>query len=118
MGTEPLPLEASTVLRNDFSGPVVSILDGNTLEILHNNKAGRIRLYGIDCPEKAQTFGQKVKHTPQSWSLGKKSRSRPTARTTASTPWPMCCYQMGRTSIMNWSRRLVLVVQNVCAERR
>ena len=34
----------------DFTGPVVSILDGDTLEVLHNNHAERIRLNGIDCP--------------------------------------------------------------------
>jgi micrococcal nuclease len=34
----------------DFSGPVVSVLDGDTLEVLHNNQSERIRLSGIDCP--------------------------------------------------------------------
>ena len=38
----------------DFSGPVVSVLDGDTLEVLHNNHAERIRRSGIDCPEKGQ----------------------------------------------------------------
>jgi endonuclease YncB( thermonuclease family) len=38
----------------DFTGPVVSVLDGDTLEVLHNNHAERIRLSGIDCPEKGQ----------------------------------------------------------------
>ena len=28
----------------DFSAPVVSVLDGDTLEVLHNNRAERIRL--------------------------------------------------------------------------
>ena len=34
----------SAVLALDFSGPVVSVLDGDTLEVLHNNHAERIRL--------------------------------------------------------------------------
>ena len=34
----------SAVLALDFSGPVVSVLDGETLEVLHNNHAERIRL--------------------------------------------------------------------------
>ena len=38
----------------DFSGPVVSILDGDTIEVLHSNRPERIRLSGIDCPEKGQ----------------------------------------------------------------
>ena len=36
----------------DFSGHVVSILDGDTLEVLHNQHPERIRLSGIDSPEK------------------------------------------------------------------
>jgi endonuclease YncB( thermonuclease family) len=36
----------------DFSGPVVSVLDGDTIEVLHNRHPDRIRLSGIDCPEK------------------------------------------------------------------
>jgi len=38
----------------DFSGPVVSALDGDTIEVLHNQDPERIRLSGIDCPEKGQ----------------------------------------------------------------
>ena len=41
-----------------FSGPVISVLDGDTLEVLHSNHAERIRLNGIDCPEKGQAFGK------------------------------------------------------------
>ena len=40
-----------------FSGPVVSVLDGDTIEVLHNHHPERIRLSGIDCPEKGQAFG-------------------------------------------------------------
>jgi endonuclease YncB( thermonuclease family) len=36
----------------DFTGPVVSVLDGDTIEVLHNHHTERIRLNGIDCPEK------------------------------------------------------------------
>jgi len=35
-----------------FIGPVVSVLDGDTIEVLHNTHPERIRLSGIDCPEK------------------------------------------------------------------
>jgi endonuclease YncB( thermonuclease family) len=38
-------------LAGDFSSPVVSILDGDTIEVLHNQHPERIRLHGIDCPE-------------------------------------------------------------------
>ena len=46
----------------DFSGSVVSVLDGDTIEVLHHQQAERIRLNGIDCPEKSQAYGQKAKH--------------------------------------------------------
>lgn len=55
----------------DFSGPVVSVLDGDTLEVLHNQRPERIRLSGIDCPEKRQAFGQKAKHAASDLAFGK-----------------------------------------------
>jgi micrococcal nuclease len=45
----------------DFTGPVVSVLDGDTIEVLHNTYPERIRLSGIDCPEKGQAFGTRAK---------------------------------------------------------
>lgn len=45
----------------DFSGYVVSVLDNDTIEVLHNTNPERIRLSGIDCPEKGQAFGNKAK---------------------------------------------------------
>ncbi len=50
----------SAVLALDFTGPVVSVLDGDTIEVLHNQHPERIRLSGIDCPEKV--YGQRAKH--------------------------------------------------------
>jgi endonuclease YncB( thermonuclease family) len=40
---------------------VISIKDGDTIEILLNGKPQRIRLAHIDCPEKNQPFGTKAK---------------------------------------------------------
>ena len=37
--------------------PVVSALDGDTIDVLHNQRPVRIRLNGIDCPEKGQAYG-------------------------------------------------------------
>jgi endonuclease YncB( thermonuclease family) len=39
----------------------VGILDSDTLEVLHNQRPERIRLSGIDCPEKGQAYGKKAK---------------------------------------------------------
>ena len=55
----------------DFSGPVVSVLDGDTIEVLHNQHPERIRLSGIDCPEKGQAYGQKAKHAASALVFGK-----------------------------------------------
>jgi len=44
-----------------WQGKVVKINDGDSIEVLHDGIAEKIRLYGIDCPEKQQDFGQKAK---------------------------------------------------------
>ena len=56
---------------SDFTGPVVSVLEGDTLEVLHNQHPERIRLSGVDCPEKRQAFGQKAKHAASDLAFGK-----------------------------------------------
>ena len=38
-------------LAADCSGSVTAILDGDTIEVLHTNRAERIRLNGIGCPD-------------------------------------------------------------------
>ena len=45
----------------DFQGEVVRVLDGDTLEVLHNDRPERIRVSGIDCPEKGQAYGRRAK---------------------------------------------------------
>ncbi|CAE6778379.1 Uncharacterized endonuclease [Nitrospira defluvii] len=54
-------LLAVPVLAGVYSGQVVGVIDGDTIDVLHNGKAERIRLNGIDCPEKSQSYGQKAK---------------------------------------------------------
>lgn len=57
----------------EFSGEIVEILDGDTIEVLHNHQAERIRLTGIDGPEKGQPYGKRANKRRLSWSLGKRS---------------------------------------------
>lgn len=45
----------------DFSGNVVKISDGDTVQVMRDGRAVKIRLYGIDAPEKTQAFGQRAK---------------------------------------------------------
>ena len=63
-------LAVDTVLA-DFTGPVISVLDGDTIEVLHNQHPERIRLHGIDCPEKGQAYGTRAKHATSALVFGK-----------------------------------------------
>jgi endonuclease YncB( thermonuclease family) len=58
----------------DLEGKVTGVLDGDTIEVLHEKKPERIRLYGIDCPEKGQPFGQKAKQATSALLFGKDVR--------------------------------------------
>ncbi len=51
----------SSALAADFTGRVIGVSDGDTITVLHNGKGERIRLHGIDCPEKRQAFGNRAK---------------------------------------------------------
>lgn len=64
-------LLSSSGWTRDFTSEVVGVLDGDTIEVLHNGQAERIRLKGIDCPEKRQAFGQKAKQATSGLMFGK-----------------------------------------------
>ena len=55
----------------EFTGPVVSVLDGDTIEVLHNRHPERIRLSGIYCPEKGQAFDNRAKQAASALVFGK-----------------------------------------------
>jgi micrococcal nuclease len=55
----------------DFSGLVVSVLDGDTIEVLLDKRSERIRLSGIDCPEKGQAYGTRAKQAASELVFGK-----------------------------------------------
>src|SRR5688572_6632738 len=58
----------------DLKAEVIRVLDGDTIEVLHEKRPERIRLYGIACPEKGQAFGQKAKQATSSLLFGKEVR--------------------------------------------
>lgn len=67
-----LPLSLSSFLfAQDFEGKVVSITDGDTISVIHNGVPEKIRLNGIDCPEKGQAFGAKSKQFTSDMAFGK-----------------------------------------------
>jgi endonuclease YncB( thermonuclease family) len=54
------------------TGWVVGVSDGDTITILHDDYSQeKIRLFGIDCPEKSQAFGQRAKQFTSSQVYGK-----------------------------------------------
>lgn len=55
-----------------LKGKVVRIADGDTFTLLtEENRQVKVRLYGIDCPEKAQDFGQVAKQFLSNQIFGK-----------------------------------------------
>jgi micrococcal nuclease len=54
-----------------WQGKVVGVSDGDTITVMHDGKSEKIRLYGVDCPEKAQDFGQKAKRFSSDMVFGK-----------------------------------------------
>lgn len=54
-----------------FSGKVVSVVDGDTINVLHNETRERVILYGIDCPEVGQDFGPEAKKFTDDLCYGK-----------------------------------------------
>ena len=60
-----------SVFAEKIAGQVVRVLDGDAIEVLHNNHPERIRLNGIDCPEKGQAYSTKAKQVTSELVLGK-----------------------------------------------
>jgi micrococcal nuclease len=56
-----------TIIR----GKVISVKDGDSIEILANEKIYTIRLAHVDCPEKKQDFGTKAKIFVSEFCFGK-----------------------------------------------
>ena len=44
-------LTATSSFAADFSGRVVGVTDGDTISVMRDGRAVRVRLEGIDCPE-------------------------------------------------------------------
>lgn len=61
--TSPHRAEAAPRPRNGeiLRGKVTRVIDGDTLEVLVNRRPLRVRLHGVDCPEKGQAFGTRAK---------------------------------------------------------
>lgn len=65
-------LWSNQVYAKNLYGKVIGISDGDTITVLRKRKQYKIRLLGIDCPEKAQAFGDKAKQLTARLAFGKK----------------------------------------------
>src|SRR5262245_50261614 len=52
---------ATALFAEDFSGKVVGISDGDTIRLMYEGRAQRVRLWGIDAPESKQPWGTRAK---------------------------------------------------------
>ena len=75
IGSQCSPSGAEVVSSEVLTGKVVSIADGDTFTVLDvNNKQRKIRLHGIDAPEKKQPFGNLSKKRLSELVFGKEVR--------------------------------------------
>jgi micrococcal nuclease len=63
-----------------WTGKVVGIADGDTITVLKAKTPVKIRLYGIDCPERGQAFGKKAKQFTAGMVFRKMVRIEPVDR--------------------------------------
>ena len=57
--------------RDNFSGQVVAVSDGDTIGVMKDGREVKVRLYGVDAPEKSQAFDQKAKQFTSDFAFGK-----------------------------------------------
>ena len=75
----PLILLFFITSAHAWTGKVVGVSDGDTIKVLKDGKQVKIRLYGIDTPEKAQSFGRKAKKFTTNFAANKMVDVKPMA---------------------------------------
>ena len=64
-------LASVSLAAEPYQAKVVGIIDGDTITVLHDRTQTKIRLYGIDTPEKRQAFGNRAKQFTSDQVFGK-----------------------------------------------
>lgn len=67
----PLILKDADSQTATFTGKVLGVADGDTISVMREARAAKVRLHGIDCPEKRQPFGTKAKRYTSEMAFGK-----------------------------------------------
>ena len=75
-----LRLYAAEHFREVYSGPVARIADGDTNTVLVGKTQRRVRLEGIDCPERGQPYGKKAREFLSNLVAGMTVEVRPSGR--------------------------------------
>ena len=66
-----LAAAATGLFAENFTGRVVGISDGDTIRVMHEGRAERVRLWGIDAPESGQPWGTRAKQFTGDLAFGK-----------------------------------------------
>lgn len=89
-----LLLLAATAHAQEFRGRVIAVADGDTLTVMRNGAPAKIRLEGIDCPEKnspsaiGPTSSRSGKPTTKPWPFDRRAKTD-TAGSSAKSSWPL-----------------------------
>ncbi|RPD42610.1 thermonuclease family protein [Chitinophaga barathri] len=75
-----LALSSVIARAQTYTGKVTAVKDGDTIEMLVNGKPLRIRLFGVDSPEKGQPFGEKARQYTSGLCFGKVVKARKESR--------------------------------------
>lgn len=72
----PRSAPAGSGMNSDFSGPVVSVHDGDTLQVKYLDEKVKIRLWGVDSPEvnPRQEYGAEARDFARDWVMNKNVR--------------------------------------------
>lgn len=88
-----------------LTGKVVGIADGDTVTVLvDGHKQVKVRLHGVDCPERGQPFGNRAKQFTSEMCFGKSVTVRVPTRTNTAARLARSPQPMGPTSTSRWSK--------------
>lgn len=62
---------AAEAAPGEFRAKVVGVSDGDTITVLHDRRPEKVRLHGIDAPEKGQPFGDRAKQFTADLAFGR-----------------------------------------------
>ncbi len=62
---------AQAAFADEYKAKVVSVSDGDSLTVLHDNVREKVILFGVDCPELSQDFGPQAKQYTDQACYGK-----------------------------------------------